>query len=195
MATTRRRFTPNQKALIVSRLLEEQSRLSELAKEHRISPVVLNRWKNHATRNLHKLFENERRLENRLKNAYEQQISELREETDKLRQQLDWLKQTTIAKLSKEDRNEFVSKAESGVPIRTQTALLGLSRSTLYYRMNHPTARKPQTEERVDIGEAHSLPLSLFSGVSLEPARLNREKEWSKLKMMHGLMDVFGGYH
>ncbi|QTH44328.1 transposase [Cohnella sp. LGH] len=194
MAAKRRRFTPSQKAHILSKLLEEQVSVAGLAEEYRISPVVLNRWKNHVVQNMHKLFENERKSENELKTAYEHRIEELQEEADKLRLQLEWLKQAMISRLPKEHRNELVTQDDGDLPIRTKTALLGLSRSTLYYRMNHgsPARRSPLEDERQ---EAAHFPAYLFASLSIEPQRSSREKELSKLKIINGWMDVFGGYH
>ncbi|WP_239614903.1 transposase [Cohnella mopanensis] len=191
--TTRRRFTPHQKALIISRLLGEQITISELAEEHRIHPIVLTRWRNHAVQNLSKLFENDHKKAEKLKSDYEQQIVEMQAEIDQLRLQLDWLKQATISRLSKEDRNEFVNRDETKLPIRTQTALLGLSRSTLYYQMNNTSSRKSKFVD--SLSEMRQLPLYLFAGLSMDQPKSTRESEVSKLKIQNGWMDVFGGYH
>jgi len=194
MAAKRRRFTPSQKALILSKLFEGQTSIAGLAEEYRISPIVLNRWKNHAMQNLHRLFESESKSKNEQIIACENKFRELQEENDKLRMQLEWLKQAMITRLSKEHRNELVAKDDGGLPIRTQTALLGLSRSTLYYRMNNGSSerRTPLENPR---REANYLPAYLFAGPDPEPSRSPREKELSKLKIMNGWMDVFGGYH
>ncbi|QMV43475.1 transposase [Cohnella cholangitidis] len=191
--TTRRRFTPSQKALIISKLLEEPISIAELAEEHRIHPLVLTRWRNHAVQNLAKLFENDHKKTEKLKSSYEQKIEEMQAEIDKLNLQLDWLKQATISRLSKEDRNEFVNKDETNLPIRTQTALLGLSRSTLYYQMNHSSSRKSKFID--PLSEMRQLPLYLFAGLSADQRKPSRESEVSKLKIQNGWMDVFGGYH
>lgn len=178
---------------MISKLLEEQTSISELAEEHGIHPLVLNRWKKHAAQNLSRLFENDHKKTEKLKADYERQIVEMQTEIDQLRLQLDWLKQATISRLSKEDRNVFVDKEETRLPIRTQTALLGLSRSTLYYRMNHTSSRKSKLID--PLSEMKQLPHYLFAGLSVEQQRTNRESEVSKLKIQNGWMDVFGGYH
>ncbi|BBI32200.1 transposase [Cohnella abietis] len=193
-AANRRRFTPQQKAHIISKLLEEQSSITELALEYDIHPLVLGRWRKHALDNLSKLFENDHKKQEKLKSDHEQQLAEMQAEIDQLTMQLEWLKQATISRLSKEDRNEFINKDETSLPIRTQTALLGLSRSTLYYQMNHTSSRKSKLVDH--LSEMKQLPLYLFAGLGMEQQqRSTRENEVSKLKIQNGWMDVFGGYH
>jgi len=52
MATSRRKFTPEEKASLVLEMLKEEKSVSQLASEHGIHANVLNRWKVEAIQNL-----------------------------------------------------------------------------------------------------------------------------------------------
>ncbi|MBB6633473.1 transposase [Cohnella thailandensis] len=193
--TRRRRFTPKQKAHIVSRLLEENSTVQQVAAEFDIHPILLQRWKSHALANLSKLFEKESKETEKLKADYELRIEELRQEANKLTLQLEWLKKVAAASVPKQKLNELVRREEQGLPIRTQTELLGLSRSTLYYRLNHPSAQvfSVRQVKRSRPGELH--PALLPAGLNVEEIKQYSEFDLAKLRIQNGLMDVFGGFH
>ncbi|MDQ1911638.1 transposase [Paenibacillus sp. GD4] len=92
MATSRRRFTPEQKAQIVLEILKEEKSVSQLSAEHGIHSNVLQRWKAEAVQNLHQLFVDDRKATTKMKNDYENQINELYAEVGKLSTQLAWIK-------------------------------------------------------------------------------------------------------
>ncbi|MFD0717719.1 transposase, partial [Paenibacillus sp. GCM10027626] len=77
MSTSRRRFTPEEKARIVLEILKEEKSVSQLATEHGIRTNVLNRWKAEAVQNLSQLFVDDRKGITKMKNEYEHQINEL----------------------------------------------------------------------------------------------------------------------
>jgi transposase len=92
MVTTRRKFTPDEKARLVLEILKEEQSLSQLASEHGIHANVLNRWKTETVQNLPQLFVDDRKGITKMKQDYEQQIDELYAEVGKLTTQLSWLK-------------------------------------------------------------------------------------------------------
>lgn len=92
MPTSRRTFTPEEKARVVLEILREEKSISQLASEEGIHPNVLNRWKNEATQNLAQLFVDDRKGVTKMKKEYEQQIEDLYAEVSKLTTQLSWLK-------------------------------------------------------------------------------------------------------
>ncbi|XMB26065.1 transposase [Paenibacillus sp. BR2-3] len=92
MPTSRRTFTPEEKARIVLEILKEEKSISQLASEAGIHANVLNRWKNEAIHNLSQLFVDDRKGVTKMKKEYEQQIEELYAEVGKLTTQLSWLK-------------------------------------------------------------------------------------------------------
>lgn len=92
MKPTRRKFTPEEKARLVLEILKEEKSVSQLAAEHGIHANVLTRWKTEAIQNLSQLFVDDRKGITKMKQDYEQQISELYAEVGKLSTQLSWIK-------------------------------------------------------------------------------------------------------
>jgi transposase len=92
MTTTRRKFSPDEKARLVLEILKEEKSVSQLASEHGMHTNVLNRWKAEAVQNLSQLFIDDRKGITKMKKEYEQQIDELYAEVGKLTTQLSWLK-------------------------------------------------------------------------------------------------------
>jgi len=92
MATSRRKFTPEEKAQIVLEILKEEKSVSQLSSEHGIHANVLNRWKAEAVQNLSQLFVDDRKGITKMKNEYENTINDLYAEIGKLTSQLSWLK-------------------------------------------------------------------------------------------------------
>lgn len=92
MPTSRRTFTPEEKARIVLEILKEEKSISQIASEAGIHAKVLNRWKNEAIQNLAQLFVDDRKGITKMKKEYEQQIETLYAEVGKLTTQLSWLK-------------------------------------------------------------------------------------------------------
>jgi transposase len=92
MSSTRRKFTPEEKARLVLEILKEEKSVAQLASEHGIHTNVLNRWKTEAVQNLSQLFVDDRKGITKMKNEYEQKIDELYAEVGKLSTQLSWLK-------------------------------------------------------------------------------------------------------
>jgi putative transposase len=92
MTTSRRKFSPEEKARIVLEILKEEKTVSQLATEEGIHTNVLNRWKSEAVQNLSQLFVDDRKGITKMKQEYEQQIDELYGEVGRLTTQLSWLK-------------------------------------------------------------------------------------------------------
>jgi transposase len=92
MKLTRRRFTPEEKARLVLEILKEEKSVSQLASENGIHANVLTRWKTEAVQSFSQLFVDDRKGMTKMKQEYEQQISELYAEVGKLSTQLSWIK-------------------------------------------------------------------------------------------------------
>ncbi len=92
MTTSRRKFSPEEKARIVLEILKEEKTVSQIATEEGIHTNVLNRWKSEAVQNLSQLFVDDHKGITKMKQEYEQQIDELYGEVGRLSTQLSWLK-------------------------------------------------------------------------------------------------------
>lgn len=97
MTTSRRKFTPEEKASLVLEMLKEEKSVSQLASEHGIHANVLSRWKAEAVQNLAQLFVDDRKGITKMKHDHEQQVNELYAEIGKLTSQLSWLKKKSCA--------------------------------------------------------------------------------------------------
>ncbi|WP_284646263.1 IS3 family transposase [Paenibacillus silviterrae] len=151
MASTRRKFTPEEKARIVLEILREEKSVAQLASEHGIHANVLNRWKSEAVQNLSQLFVDDRKGITKMKKEYEQQIDELYAEVGKLTTQLSWLKKKNLASnLSREERLDLLEWEGSEHSILVQADLLSLNRSSLYYKPVPPSPEEIRLKHRID---------------------------------------------
>ncbi|MHA6484098.1 IS3 family transposase [Paenibacillus sp. strain BS8-2] len=151
MTTSRRKFSPEEKARIVLEILKEEKTLSQIATEEGIHTNVLNRWKSEAVQNLSQLFVDDRKGITKMKQEYEQQIEELYGEVGRLTTQLSWLKKKNLA--SNLSRDERVDLLEWDCPehsIFVQADLLSLNRSSLYYKPVPPSPEEIRLKHRID---------------------------------------------
>ena len=58
MKRSRRKFTPEFKALVSLEAIKEQHTLAELSQRFEVSPVMISRWKKEFAENMYKAFEN-----------------------------------------------------------------------------------------------------------------------------------------
>ena len=87
----RKQYTAAFKAKVVQEFLKEEKGLAQLASEYEVHPTQLKNWRAIALEGLPSLFE-KRDSTAELKEAYEQQLTELYAEIGKLTTQLAWLK-------------------------------------------------------------------------------------------------------
>ena len=87
----RKQYTAAFKAKVVQEFLKEEKGLAQLASEYEVHPTQLKNWRAIALEVLPSLFE-KRDSTAELKEAYEQQLTELYAEIGKLTTQLAWLK-------------------------------------------------------------------------------------------------------
>ncbi|WP_425466220.1 IS3 family transposase [Paenibacillus methanolicus] len=171
MKPTRRTFTPEEKARLVLEILKEEKSVAQLAAEHGIHANVLTRWKSEAVQNLSQLFVDDRKGITKMKQDYEQQISELYAEVGKLSTQLSWLKKNLASSWSREERIELLDWHSPELSLSVQAELLGLNRSSLYYKPVPPSPEEIRLKHRIDeLFTRHS-----FLGYRKIAAIMNRE--------------------
>src|SRR5437763_11845297 len=119
------------KAQVVRAALREEKTLAQLASEYGVHPTQISTWKTTALQDLPQVFERHDRAANQVA-AYEQQIEELYAEIGRLTTQVAWLA-IKLAVYPRAERLAMVERAPSELPLTLQAALLGLSRSSLYY--------------------------------------------------------------
>ncbi|RXZ77435.1 IS3 family transposase [Paenibacillaceae bacterium] len=150
MTTSRRKFSPEEKARIVLEILKEEKTVSQIATEEGIHTNVLNRWKSEAVQNLSQLFVDDRKGITKMKQEYEQQIDELYGEVGRLTTQLSWLKKNLASNLSREERVDLLEWDTPEHSILVQADLLSLNRSSLYYKPVPPSPEEIRLKHRID---------------------------------------------
>lgn len=137
MSKTRRNFTSKFKADAVLEVLKGEKDLTTIATERQILPNMLRRWKQEFLENASVVFDDTR--EDNLREKLTQERREKQEYAKKVGQltmQVDWLKKN-LRKLSDLTtrlslvRNLLTTKE---LPVSTGAALLGINRTSIYYK-------------------------------------------------------------
>ena len=81
---------------MVLEILKEEKTVTQVASERGVHPVQLHRWKSQAMDGLPKLFSDEEKKVEAVKNEYERKLQELYADTGRLNTQLSWLKKKGI---------------------------------------------------------------------------------------------------
>ena len=87
----RKQYTATFKAKVVQELLKEEKTLAQIASEYEVHPTQLKNWRTVALEGLPGLFEKQDSTAE-LKEAHEQQLTDLYAEIGKLTTQVTWLK-------------------------------------------------------------------------------------------------------
>ena len=80
------------KAKIVLEVLRGERALNEIASENEVHSNMLSRWKTDAVKNLYTVFENDKKVSNRILKEKEAEIDNLYKQIGKLTTQVEWLK-------------------------------------------------------------------------------------------------------
>jgi putative transposase len=130
----RRNFTPEEKAKIVIEVLREEKTLNEIAAEYEIHPNQLSRWKAEFISNAGRVFSKETDEVEKVKQSYEKEKDELLKQIGQLSYEVAWLKKNLADSNSREDRMKMIDREEKKLSITRQAELLGINRTSLYYK-------------------------------------------------------------
>jgi putative transposase len=126
-------YTSQQKANVVLELLKEEKTLGELATQFNVTPKTIQNWKKQFLSNASRAFEEDAKQS-------QHEIKKLKEENDALAKTLgrttverDWAV-GKLKSLDLSDKKDLVDSRLIPLPMTRQTRLIGLSRSTLYYK-------------------------------------------------------------
>jgi len=136
------------KAQVVRAALREEKTLAQLASEYEVHPTQISTWKTTALQELPQVFERRDRTADHLA-AYEQQVEELYAEIGRLTTQVAWLKKN-LDSCSRAERLAMVERVDPEVPLTVQSALLGVSRSSLYYQPVPVSPEEVALKHRID---------------------------------------------
>ena len=127
----RRNYSNALKAKIVLEVLSGQKTMAEIASAHSVHPNQISKWKKQVLEGLPDIFSvNE--AERYRQQTQEQLIAQLYQQIGQLKVELDWLKKNL--NLSIEQKRMSIDMNNTMIPIWKQCELLGLNRSTLYYK-------------------------------------------------------------
>ena len=147
----RKRYTAALKAQVVQELLKEQQTFSQIAAAYGVHPNQLYRWRDIALTGLPSLFSGQA-VQDRaaLEAAHAQQLEELYAEIGRLTTQVTWLKKNLAASAPSAERLAWLDRGDGALPLRTQTDLLSLNRTRLYYVAAAPSPEELALKRRID---------------------------------------------
>ncbi|ATY85822.1 IS3 family transposase [Kyrpidia spormannii] len=145
----RKKYDTDFKTKVVLEILKEEKTLSQLASEYGVHVNQLRQWRDLALENWPRAFEPENKQLAKIRSEYEDKIQELYAEVGRLSTQLSWLEKN-LASLSREDRLALIDFQERELPLSVQAKLLGLNRSSLYYKPVGPSEEEVRLKHRID---------------------------------------------
>ena len=127
----RRTHSPEFKARVAMEAISGRKTIQEIAADHAIHPIQVSQWKRQLLDSASELFTRGKKS----KDSSESQAkeAELFQQIGKLQMELEWLKKNLSCSDAHELR-KLVDPGQPGLSVSRQCALLGLPRSTLYYR-------------------------------------------------------------
>ena len=147
----RKTYSPEFKAKLVMEVFKGERLLNEIASENNVHPNMLTRWKTEAANNLHVLFENENAKMRKQAKQYEAQIEELYTQIGKLTAQYEWMKKNLESNFQREERVSMVDFNDSDFSVSAQAQMLGLNRTSLYYKPRPSSEWDLQLNRLIDI--------------------------------------------
>jgi len=130
----RKQYTPELKATIVMEVLREERTLNEIAASYGIHPNLLSRWKIEFIKNAARVFDNAAAEVEKTKLLYEREKDELLKQIGQLTYENAWLKKNPVNSTTREERLHLVEAKNETISVTRQTALLGINRTSLYYK-------------------------------------------------------------
>ena len=125
----RRRYDSRFKAQVALEAIRNRQTISQIASQYGVHPNRVSKWKKRALEGLVELFSDGKE---RREKDQQQLIDELYRQIGKLKVELDWLKKNLD--LSPEEKKMLIEPTNPDIPIYRQCQLLGVSRSSYYYK-------------------------------------------------------------
>src|SRR5699024_3875880 len=143
-------YTPQFKSQIVLEILKEEKSMSQIASENEIHVNQLHKWKTQFLQEMPQVFEKQNKDLEKMKVDYEKQLESLYSEVGKLTTQLSWLKKNLASTTTRQERMAMVDWTDSDLPVSQQAELLGVNRSSLYYKPVQPSQEEVDIKHRID---------------------------------------------
>ena len=163
MENKRRRFNGSFKANVALAAVKGDRTMGELASVFGVHANQITKWKRQSLDGVPGIFSERHREDLRQQEAL---TDRLYQQIGQLKVELDWLKKNLV--LTLEEKRAAVERRHPALSLRRQSELLGLSRSSLYYRCE----ADPSYNEQLTRPDIHELDFSPAGCSSL--ARPNR---------------------
>jgi putative transposase len=145
MENKRRKFSGAFKAKVALAAIKGDRTLGELASELGVHPNQITKWKRQLLDGLPGIFSGGPREDHQRQEAL---TDRLYQQIGQLKVELDWLKKNLVMTL--EEKRAVVEPKEARISLRRQCELLGLGRSSLYYRSQADTTYNEQLMRLID---------------------------------------------
>ena len=134
MRRSRRIHSPEFKTQVALQALSGQQTLAELAEIYKIHPVQVCQWKQHLVKNLPELYRHSSSaIDHEDLDRVRQNLAQLEASHARLNQELEWLKKN-FYNFNQTRLRALVEPHNLSISLRRQCELLGITRSTYYYR-------------------------------------------------------------
>jgi putative transposase len=127
----RRTHSPEFKAKVAMEAISGRKTLQQIAADHGVHPIQVSQWKKQLLEGASDLFSPGKRSKD--KDDSQAKESELFQQIGRLQMELEWLKKN-LSSCDAHDLRKLVEHEDSHLTISRQCELLGLPRSTLYYK-------------------------------------------------------------
>ncbi len=125
----RKRHSAEVKAKVALEAIKGQKTANEIAAEYGVHPTQIAQWKKQVLDELPQFFSQRRVKEER---AEEELTAALYQQVGQLKVELDWVKKKLNG--SVEEKRRWIELESAEMSIARQCQLVGLARSSLYYR-------------------------------------------------------------
>jgi len=129
MAGVRKRYEASFKARVALESLKGERTISELSSEYVVHGNLITQWRKRVLEELPGLFSGRHEKEAK---KDEELVARLYQQIGQLKVELDWLKKKLSGCI--EDKRRLIDPEHPQIPIERQCELLGLPRSSFYYR-------------------------------------------------------------
>ncbi|MFB0564054.1 MAG: IS3 family transposase [Candidatus Aminicenantaceae bacterium] len=185
MVNMRKRYDATFRAKVALEAVKGEKTLAELSNEFGVHANQISKWRRQLLELLPELFTDRRKKKDV---DQEELISELYRQIGQLKVELDWLKKKAKAPV-KEKRKE-VEAANKMISVSRQCELLGLNRSSYYYRSERDDSYNEYLMRLID----EQYTRTPFFGVPKMTAWLCRQGHWVNEKRIRRLIRLMGLY-
>ena len=129
MSIIRRKHSTSFKAKVAIEAIKKEKTIAQLSSEYGVHPNQIRQWKKRVLEELPNIFSHN---PDKSKKEQEQIQDELYKQIGQLKVELDWLKKNL--KYSVDQKRHCIEPNYSEIPVSRQCELIGISKSTYYYK-------------------------------------------------------------